>query len=87
MYAKCITVIVVALALSATSLNLSGTLTVMDGKSSFSGTLSALPDVYNMNPSNRPFMAELSTTVGRNLGQVIGSKPYTINILGDRPIQ
>jgi RHS repeat-associated protein len=68
------------------TLELSGTLTVnCEGTCSwsFSGTMSAAPDVYDANPSDhRTPAAEASTAVLRK----IPGKPYRIQIVGERQV-
>ena len=65
-------------------LNLKGALSVnCDCSWCFKGTLSALPDPYDFNPStHRTWWNELKTTIGRQ----IPGQPYQININGTKPI-
>ena len=65
-------------------LKMTGTVTVnCDCSWCFQGTLSAYPDVYDFNKSNhRTPAGELSTLIG----SFLPGKPYTINIVGSKPV-
>jgi len=67
--------------------NLVGQLTIdKSGRYSFTGTHSAGPDLYNMNPStHRTDTAETATTVGRTLGSTIHDNPFPVYITGTKP--
>ena len=73
-----------ALYLGFITLKLDGAVTVnCDCSWCFSGTLSAYPDVYDFNRStHRTPAAEFSTVIGSYLP----GKPYSINIVGAKPI-
>jgi hypothetical protein len=65
-------------------LQLQGTLTIAPDRSwSFSGDISALPDYYDFNKSNRGFAAEALTTVGRQINGI----PFFIDFRGRRYVQ
>jgi RHS repeat-associated protein len=65
-------------------LQLQGTLTIAPDRSwSFSGDISALPDYYDFNKSNRGFAAEALTTVGRQINGI----PFFIDFQGRRYVQ
>jgi RHS repeat-associated protein len=69
---------------------LEGTLTIgAVGQFSFEGTISGgEPDVYNFNPStHRGVLGELSTTIGRALGDLFGGKGFKIEITGSQSIR
>ena len=73
-----------ALYLGNITLKLIGTVTVnCDCSWCFQGTLSAYPDVYDFNASNhRTPAGEFSTFVG----SLLPGKPYTMNIVGSKPV-
>ncbi len=65
------------------TLRLQGTITMnCDCSWCFNGTLGAYQDTYDFNPSNRGWLNELKTTIGR----AIPGQPYPININGTKPI-
>lgn len=66
------------------TLKVSGTLTVSQGRASFTGKLSALPDQYDFNrDSSRGWFADALTSAGRQLP----GKSFEIKFEGSRPLQ
>jgi hypothetical protein len=56
------------------------------GRYSFNGTLTAGPDLYNMDPDkDRTETAEKATTFGRSVGRAVGDIPFPVYIAGSKP--
>jgi hypothetical protein len=74
--------------LGVVTLELNGQLNVSgSGDYTFQGSLSAVPDLYDMNPSDhRSPIADASVTVGRGLGNLVGAKDYRVYITGSRRV-
>lgn len=65
-----------------------GTLIIgQDGSYTFSGEYNINDDVYDAPTSNRTWQQEALTTFLRDLGEVFGHTDYTIQFLGNVPIQ
>ncbi|TBA07730.1 lipid II-degrading bacteriocin [Rhizobium ruizarguesonis] len=62
--------------------NIRGDLSVSGGVWQFSGSVSYSPDLYDMNASNRAWLPETMTTIGRGMGYMTGAKDYKIQIEG-----
>lgn len=65
------------------TLKVTGTITIENGRTSFTGRLSALPDRYDFNPdSSRGFVPNALTWVG----SLLPGKPYQIEFSGSRDL-
>jgi hypothetical protein len=67
-------------------LDISGTITSNETGWLFQGTITATKDTYDFNKSNRCFLAELATTIGRTIGELFGARKFDIQIIGEKEI-
>jgi hypothetical protein len=67
-------------------LKIAGTITSNEKGWIFQGSVTADFDTYNFNKASRTFLAELATSIGRNVGELLGAKEFRIFITGEAQI-